>query len=512
MQTLSSGNDSFFTRILEGSDLPAWKEFLIKRVVNGMPVAPVSEDCLYLNIRTPAVGANGALKTKDLPVMVWIHGGGHQFGSADFAYYQDDRLAQEGVVLVTINYRLGAFGYLAHPALSADDPRGVSGNYGALDQMAALKWVQDNIRAYGGDPENVTIFGESAGAWSVTEMMASPLAKGLFHKAIGQSGSSVYHMGQMKDPGIGWVSGYASAEKLDAALGLTQPSAEALRALPAADIQAVITEDIAEGFNHVADGVVFPQSVGLAFQSGEFNNVPSLFGYNADEGTLFFPTDPNPTVWNENFPIEGTRADMIFALEPDFPAQAERLVDLYALDHAPNQGGMDMMGDEIFGMNIRWTAEQVEKGGQPAYVYSWNRVPIGKDQTVGAFHSAELPFVFDSYNPILGYSDEDKALTELMVGYWTNFAKTGDPNCAEAAECTLPDWPLYQGENWLAMEANTGKATRAVKHWRKDKLDALTEGLELKLSMLRAKTAGEMNAEPVAAGTSDLQLAVPSNE
>jgi para-nitrobenzyl esterase len=112
----------------------------------------------------------------------------------------------------------------------------------------------------------------------------------------------------------------------------------------------------------------------------------------------------------------------------------------------------------------------------------------------------------------LGYSDEDKALTELMVGYWTNFAKTGDPNCAEAAECTLPDWPLYQGENWLAMEANTGKATRAVKHWRKDKLDALTEGLELKLSMLRAKTAGEMNAEPVAAGTSDLQLAVPSNE
>jgi len=128
--------------------------------------------------------------------MVWIHGGGHQFGSADFAYYQEDRLAQEGVVLVTINYRLGAFGYLAHPALSEDDPRGVSGNYGALDQMAALKWVQDNISAYGGDPENVTIFGESAGAWSVTEMT----------------------------------------------------SAQALRALPAKAIQDVITEDIAEGF------------------------------------------------------------------------------------------------------------------------------------------------------------------------------------------------------------------------------------------------------------------------
>jgi len=201
---------------------------------------------------------------------------------------------------------------------------------------------------------------------------------------------------------------------------------------------------------------------------------------------LFFPSDPNPTVWSEDFPASGNRAQMVAALQPDFPEQAERLIDLYSLDTVPFKGGMDMMGDEIFGMNIRWTAEQIEKGGQPAYVYSWNRVPIGKDQTVGAFHSAELPFVFDSYNSILGYSDEDEALTDLMVGYWTNFAKTGNPNCAAAAGCNLPNWPLYQGENWLAMEANTGEATRVVKDWRKDKLDALTEGLEVKLSALRA--------------------------
>lgn len=492
MQTTASGTDSFFERIIEGSGLSAWKEFLIKRVVERLPVSPVSEDCLYLNVRTPALAPDGTVSTDDLPVMVWIHGGGHQFGSGDFTYYQNDRLAREGVVLVTINYRLGAFGYLAHPALSEDDPRGVSGNYGVLDQIAALEWVRDNISAYGGNPDNVTIFGESAGAWSVTEMMASPLAKGLFHKAIGQSGSSVYHLGQMESSGVGWISGYATAKKLDAALGMSSPSAADLRAIPAADIQAVITEDIAEGFNHVADGIVFPKSVGALFQDGDFNTVPTLIGYNADEGTLFFPDDPNPTVWEEAFPISGSRGDMIAFLSADFPQNAEKLVDLYGLDTAPHKGGMDMMGDEIFGMNIRWTAKAVEASGQPAYVYSWNRVPEGENQTIGAFHSAELPFVFGSYNSVMGYSDEDKALTDLMIGYWANFAKAGDPNCpdvsAETRACNLPVWPQYQGTNWLAMEANTGKATRLVKDWRKAKLDALTEGLELKLSELAALT------------------------
>ena len=482
MQVTEAGNDSFLKRIVEGSGLSAWKEFLIKRVAAGLPVSEVSEDCLYLNVRTPAIAADGTPK-EQLPAMVWIHGGGHQFGSGDFSYYQGDSLPAQGVVVVTINYRLGAFGYLAHPALSADDPNGVSGNYGALDQMAALKWVQENISAYGGDPENVTIFGESAGAWSVTEMMASPLAKGLFHKAIGQSGSSVYHMGQMDGEGVGWISGYETAEKFGAALGLESPSAETLRALPAETILSVVTEDMSEGFHHVADGYVFPKSVGLMFKSGAFNKVPVLFGYNADEGSLFYPTDQNPTVWKEDFPVDGTRAEIIEYLSEPFPTQAETLVDLYQLDTDTYQGGMDMMGDEIFGMNVRYTLARSEAEGQPAFAYTWNRIPPSKKQTIGAFHAAELPFVFDTSEPILGYSDEDKVLTQQMVRYWTNFAKSGNPN-GEG----LPEWPAYNGENWLAMEANTNAQTRTVKNWRGEKLDALSEGLTLKLEALETLT------------------------
>lgn len=490
MQSTEGGNDSFFARIIDGSGLSGVKEFLIKRVAANLPVSPVSEDCLYLNVRTPALSKDGT-PTGQLPVMVWIHGGGHQFGSGDFSYYQGDSLPAQGVVVVTLNYRLGAFGYLAHPALSANDANGVSGNYGALDQIAALKWVKENISAYGGDPENVTIFGESAGAWSVTEMMASPMAEGLFHKAIGQSGSSVYHMGQMDNEGVGWISGYATAKKLDAALGLENPNASELRALPAETILNAITENIAEGFNHVADGYVFPQSVGLAFKSGNYNKVPVLFGYNAHEGTLFFPTDQEPTVWKDGFPQEGSRDDILAYLSDVFPTQAEILIDIYALDVDPYQGGMDMMGDEIFGMNVRYTLERAEADGQPAYAYTWNRVPPSKDQTIGAFHSAELPFVFDTSEPIMGYSDEDELLTAQMVSYWTNFAKTSNPNGKN-----LPDWPQYSGENWLAMEANTGEKTRAVTHWRGEKLDALSEGLETKLSALEALSQTDSSSKP----------------
>ena len=503
MQVTAEGNDSFFERIIDGSGLSTWKEFLIKRVAARLPVSPVSEDCLYLNVRTPAISAEGMAKKK-LPVMVWIHGGGHQFGSGDFTYYQADGIPAQDIVLVTINYRLGAFGYMAHPALSADDPNGVSGNYGALDQIAALEWVRDNISAYGGDADNVTIFGESAGAWSVTEMMASPLAAGLFHKAIGQSGSSVYHMGQMEGEGVGWVSGYATSKKLEAALGLENASAETLRALPAAKILSTITPDIADGFNHVADGYVFPMNVGLAFKSGQYNKVPVLFGYNADEGSLFYPTDQNPTVWKEGFPTDGTRAQMIDYLSEPFPTQAETLVDLYGLDKDSYQGGMDLMGDEIFGMNVRYTLERAEADGQPAWAYTWNRVPPGDKQTVGAFHSAELPFVFDSYNPILGYSNEDKAVTELMLNYWTNFARTGNPNSSD-----MPSWPEYEGQNWMAFEANTDKQTRMVQGWRKAKLDALTEGLAVKfeeLESLSQPAAPETKSPALPSGLASEQL------
>lgn len=475
MQNTESGSDGFLNRIIDGNGLSGIKNALVKRVAAGLPVSEVSEDCLYLNVRTPT----DFDPANPLPVMVWIHGGGHQFGSADFNYYQGDTLPQNGVVLVTINYRLGAFGYLSHPALSESDPRGVSGNYGTLDQIAALEWVRGNIGAYGGDADNVTIFGESAGAWSVTELMASPLAAGLFAKAIGQSGASTYHLGQMNGDGVGWVSGYATAAKLDAALGLNSPTAEQLRALPAAQIISAVTEDIADGFHHVRDGVVFPDNVGTAFTSGRYNKVPTLFGYNADEGSLFFPSDQEPSVWIEGFPMDGTRADMISALSVHFPNNAETLVDLYALDTNSYEGGMAMMGDEIFGVNIRKVLQVNEAQGQASFAYSFNRVPPSDKQTIGAYHGAEIPFVFDTHEPILGLSDEDKALTETMVAYWTNFAKTGNPNGG-----SLIEWPQYDGQNWMMFEANTGAQTRVTRDHRKAKLDALEEGLTKKLNDL----------------------------
>lgn len=483
----------FMDRLIEGHGLSGIKNFLIKKVVAAQEPSPMSEDCLYLNIRTGNLPRDDQEIYAPQPVMVWIHGGGHQFGSSDFNYYQNNALVKKGVVLVTINYRLGAMGYMAHPAISKADPNGVSGNYGTLDQIAALEWVKENISAYGGDPENVTIFGESAGSWSVTELMASPLAKGLFHKAIGQSGASSYHMGQMEGDGVGWPSGYQTGAKLAAALGLENPTADELRAIPAADIQSVVTEEMSEGFHHIRDGYVFPENVGIAFAKGKYNKVPMLFGYNSDEGTLFFPNDPQPTVWLADTK-PGDASALTDQLSQAFPTQAETLVDLYKLDSDFTQGGTQMMGDEIFGVNIRYVARQNEARGEDSYLYYFSRVPPSKKQTLGAFHAAEIPFVFGSYEPILGQSKGDKALADLMQNYWVSFAKSGNPN-GEG----LPGWPTHKGEHWMHFTANTDETSGATKHIRKAKIDALEEGLLVKLKALEAAQNPSLNAGPIAA-------------
>ncbi len=481
----------YFNRLIEGHGLGGFKNFLIKRYIASQKPSPMSEDCLYLNVRTGNLG-----KADKQPVMVWIHGGGHSFGSSDLAYYQSNGLVKKDIVLVTINYRLGAFGYMSHPALSAVDPNGVSGNYGTLDQIAALKWVQGNISAYGGDPDNVTIFGESAGAWSVTEMMASPLAKGLFHKAIGQSGSSTYHMIQMDDTsspydGQGWPSGYSKGIAAAQALGFDTPSAADLRAVPADEILAKLPEDAYDAFHHQRDGYVFPKNVGLAFRDGDINAVPYLTGYNADEGTLFFPDDPQPTVWLEELKA-GSAATLNTVLTAAFPTQAASIIDLYKLDEDFTTAGTQIMGDEIFGTNIVYTARQVEAAGQPSYVYYFSRVPPSKKQTLGAFHAAEIPFVFDSNISILGLTEDDKKLTEAMMTYWTNFAKTSNPNGASnsndaqnPSDEDQPHWPKHDGKNWMHFSGNTGQPiTQVQTHIRSSKLTALDEGLQVKLKGL----------------------------
>lgn len=464
---------TFFDRLIDGHGLSSTKNFLIKRAVAAQKPSPMSEDCLYLNIRTGNLGG----ETKQ-PVMVWMHGGGHQFGSSDFSYYQANGLVEKDVVLVTINYRLGVFGYMAHPALSADDPNGVSGNYGALDQIAALRWVRDNISAYGGDPENVTIFGESAGGWSVTEMMASPLAAGLFDKAIAQSGASTYHLGQMDGNGLGWPSGYEIGRKVAESVGLQDPSAADLRAVGADEIMANLPEKADEAFHHIRDGYVFPKNVGHAFRDGDINAVPFLTGYNSDEGTLFFPDDPQPSVWEDDMPRGGP--EMEGKLDQHYPGQGQRLAELYELNDDFLAGGEQMMGDDIFGVNIRYAAAANAAAGAPSYVYFFSRVPPSEKQTLGAFHAAEIPFVFDSSEPILGLSEDDEALTKTMVTAWTNFAKSGNPNGGD-----LPNWPEYAGQNWMHFSGNTGKPIAALEtDIRKAKLDVLETGLVQKLNQL----------------------------
>jgi para-nitrobenzyl esterase len=477
--------DGYFNRLIEGHGLNKFLTYLIKKGVASQKPAPMSEDCLYLNIRTDNI--RGDKKGKKLkPVMVWIHGGGHQFGSSDLSYYQSNTLVNKGVVLVTINYRLGVMGYMAHPSLSKSDPNGVSGNYGTLDQIAALEWVQKNINSFGGDPNNVTIFGESAGAWSVTELMATPLAGGLFHKAIGQSGASSYHMGQMDGEGVGWPSGYQTGLVVTEALGLKNPTAKDLRAIPAEKIQSVVTEKMSEGFHHVRDGYVFPENVGLSFSKNKYNKVPMLFGYNSDEGTLFFPDDEQPTIWIPDL-TPGSKKELSTKLKEFFPTNHEKLIDLYNLDEDFTAGGTQWMGDEIFGVNIRYVTRQNEIHGGESYLYHFSRVPPSNKQTIGAFHAAEIPFVFGSYEKTIGYSKEDIKLAELMQNYWINFAKNGNPNGDN-----LPEWPLHKNINWMKFTANTGENSEAIKYLREEKLDALEEGLLLLLAKLeKTHTVGK---------------------
>jgi para-nitrobenzyl esterase len=476
MQPINT-EDGFMDRLIEGQGLSGFKTWMIKRVIASAKPAPISEDCLYLNVRTNNLGQDSKQ-----PVMVWIHGGGHQFGSADTSFYQANGLVEKDVVLVTINYRLGVFGYMAHPALSAADPNGVSGNYGTLDQIAALKWVQDNIAAYGGDASNVTIFGESAGAWSVTELMASPLATGLFHKAIGQSGASTYHMGQMEGDGVGWPSGYSMGERVASSVGLEAPSAAELRSVPADTIMENLPEKSDEAFHHIRDGYVFPLNVGHAFQNGQINSVPLMIGFNADEATLFFPDDPEPSVWLEGLPTDDATAQ-VERLDTAYAGQGELIQKLYSLDTNFVEGGTQMMGDDIFGVNIRFAAESNEALGSATYAYFFSRIPPSEKQTLGAYHAAEIPFVFKSAEAALGDSDEDKVLSDYMATYWTNFAKSGDPSLP-AAVPTL--WPSYQDTAWLEFSANTGKPVTSVQQdIREEKLDALETGLMLKLDELR---------------------------
>jgi para-nitrobenzyl esterase len=393
----------------------------------------MSEDCLTLNIWAPAEAARA-------PVIVWIFGGALQRGQSASPLYDGATYAHRGIVFVSINYRLGVLGWLAHPALSAESPEQVSGNYGLLDQIQALRWVQENIAAFGGDPDNVTIMGESAGALSVAYLLTSPRARGLFHKAIAESPNirpfpmldrSIYGLPSAEETGVAVATRVGAADLAD------------LRAMDAADLtQASVTARFwPQG---TVDGKVLPMQLVDIFDAGQQAKVPLLAGFNSGEirsQRVFLPPAPASAALYEEEITHRYRD-----LAPAF-------LKVYPSTDVPGSM-LATVRDAIYG----WAAERMVRlqteAGQPAFLYIFDRCyPAAARQDLCAFHASELPFVFGHVgheawlppNWPRPDSNEDKSLSDAMIGYWVGFAKSGIP-----AQAGLPQWRAYSdGEDYM---------------------------------------------------------------
>jgi para-nitrobenzyl esterase len=390
---------------------------------------PVSEDCLYLNLWTAASSA-----TEKRPVMVWIHGGGYVEGSGSLPSFNGENLARKGVVLVTINYRLGVFGFLAHPELSKENPFHTSGNYGLLDQLQALRWVKQNIRQFGGDPDNVTIFGQSAGASSVINLCASPLAKGYFQRAIVQSGG----FGRGSDRKTQEEAGVSFAKRVGV------DSIAALRAKPAEEIQRIAipppdgkSANVSH-FGPYVDGYFLPIAPVEVFQAGNENTHSLLTGSLANEGTTLVPT-----------PV--TEAELKGRIATRYGSRSEEYFKIYPVhsDQEAWQAAIDAVRDSMASTALEIARDEKRP---PAYVYYFDRRPPGRDsERYGAFHSAELVYVFNNLDYVKRpWTDTDRKLADVMSSYWVNFATTGDPNGAG-----LPHWPAFGASPERGVELGT---------------------------------------------------------
>ncbi|MEM9652660.1 MAG: carboxylesterase family protein [Actinomycetota bacterium] len=414
----------FMHEILTGQGWGRARVGALKTMIKYLPQPKQDEDCLYLSVRSP--NPDGSAK---LPVMVWIHGGDHQDGAGSDVYYNSNALAATGVVTVSINYRLGVMGYLAHPELVAESEHGVAGNYGTMDQIAALRWVRENIGSFGGDPDNVTIFGESAGGESVMHLMTSPLARGLFHRAVPQSPANGGQMMHLDKPLHNLPSGLEIGTRFAEALGVTGPDQMTrLRAMSVDQLYEVARDDRLLG-NHypVIDGYVLPVSPFVAFAKGDQAPVPLMIGSNADEGTLIRPVLGAPMVDFRHIdaPAAGLQPEIVEAFGADLPL----LLQLYpGLDRQDRRAEIEFMGDHMFGARAYYYARHHAAAGHPTHLYFFTRVPKSPKQTAGSYHAAELPFVHGSNVPIFPMTAADKALSAKMIGYWSDFAKTGDPN------------------------------------------------------------------------------------
>lgn len=381
-------------------------EFLI-------PVEPISEDCLYLNVWTAA-----KTPAEKRPVLVWIYGGGFVSGGSAVPIYDGDAMAKKGIVFVSINYRVGIFGFFAHPELTKESGNNASGNYGLMDQLAALKWVRSNIAAFGGDPANVTIAGQSAGSMSVNCLVASPLAKGLFKRAIGESGASFTNgnmsLQQAQDDGIKFAQ------------ALHVSSIEELRRIPAEDLLQK-----AQGMRGpIIDGYVLTGFISDIFRQGKENKVDLLTGWNQDEGLLFGPVK--------------SAVDYRKEADEKYDGDSKTFLAFYpgANDSEAARSQLDLSRDMIFGVHNYMWANLQSRSGAAVYVYRFTRkVPAtGEYVKYGAFHTGEVPYAYDNLKFVdRPWEETDYHLADVMSSYWANFVTSGNPNGDG-----LPYWPAYR--------------------------------------------------------------------
>jgi len=395
---------------------------------NGVGPGPPSEDCLTLNVFAPmnALHASGGAR---LPVMVWIHGGGFVNGSGTANLYDGSSLARQGVVVVSLNYRLGPFGMFAHPALTAETPKTFLANYGLMDQIAALQWVRRNIDVFGGDPANVTLFGESAGGMSVNRLMTIRTVRGLFHKAIAQSGLGREHCRSLSEA-------EAQGEAFAAALGAPQADALALRALPADVVQAAAEKIPQDQWRPVIDGRLLTEGPEAAFAAGREAKVPYLVGSNSLE-----------------FPPAWTPSDV--KAQAQVPIEARERVRAAYGSHALYEERI--VTDVLFTEPARSLARDHAISGGKTYLYRFavlsTHAPKG---LTGAPHASDRQYVFQTLNASPWPTDAvDAARAAEISAYWTSFAKSGDPNGAGR-----PTWPAYGSRDELMEFANAGAAAK----------------------------------------------------